>query len=386
MRSETARARTTRLVKTRDTGIQNYTMKLPSPEPRRIEALDLARGFAIALMILSHGVKGLLSFETFPTWGLVPIHLVTKFSSSLFILVFGMSLAVAFLPSVNTASWPEKRRKLLLRGLTVLFWYKALTIVEMFHLAKREDILQTLKYQAFPVYVEILGFYGLALLWIPFALSLWKYLPFYLRVLVPVGFLALSNWLTNNPHVFSSAQMQAIFVEHDNYYTWGQISRAPLIFLGVLIGEFLLFQRSSRRFPQISVPQILIGTGVTFFLGFCYVSWPSLSTAFQMVALNKGKHPPELGFMLFSLSGAFLILGCSLSGGNKWAHRLKPITWLGKDSLGAFIFHAVVLFVFYRYLFDLWLKVTYGKALMLALLLIAMSAVWVKTKEWVSKS
>ena len=107
MRSDLARARTTRLVKTRDTGLSDNTMKLPAAEPRRIEALDLARGFAIALMILSHGVKGLLSFDDFPQWGLVPIHLVTKFSSSLFILVFGISLAVAFLPDVNTARWGD---------------------------------------------------------------------------------------------------------------------------------------------------------------------------------------------------------------------------------------------------------------------------------------
>ena len=70
-------------------------------------------------MILSHGVKGLISFDDYPTWGLVPIHLVTKFSSSLFILVFGVCLAVAYMPHVGTARWSEKRKGLLIRGLTI---------------------------------------------------------------------------------------------------------------------------------------------------------------------------------------------------------------------------------------------------------------------------
>ncbi|RZA02488.1 MAG: DUF1624 domain-containing protein, partial [Proteobacteria bacterium] len=149
---------------------------MPRKKPR-IEAIDFARGLAVTLMILSHGIKGLLTFEQFPAWGLVPIHLITKLSSSLFFLVFGLSLAIVHLPKVGTSQWPEKRTKLLLRGLKILFWYKVLTIVEMFSLYTREDILNTLLYKAFPVYVEILGYYAIALIWIPFALPLWKKAP-----------------------------------------------------------------------------------------------------------------------------------------------------------------------------------------------------------------
>src|SRR5690606_42071245 len=54
--------------------------------PVRIQAIDLARGIAVTLMVLSHGVKGLLNFGQFTDWGLVPIHLITKFSSTLFFL------------------------------------------------------------------------------------------------------------------------------------------------------------------------------------------------------------------------------------------------------------------------------------------------------------
>ncbi|BBI64371.1 hypothetical protein HSBAA_56770 [Vreelandella sulfidaeris] len=70
--------------------------QLPKAEGR-IEAIDLARGLAIGLMIISHAISGLVGIRNVPDWGMVPIHFLTKFSSSLFIMVFGIALAVAFL-------------------------------------------------------------------------------------------------------------------------------------------------------------------------------------------------------------------------------------------------------------------------------------------------
>jgi len=347
---------------------------------KRIEAIDLARGFAIALMILSHGVKGLLAFESFPTWGLVPIHLVTKFSSSLFILVFGASLALIYLPHVGTPRWSEKRRKLMVRGITVLFWYKVLTVVELFHLHPRNEILDTLLYKSFPSYVEILGFYGLALLWIPYALHIWKYTPLALRVMVPATLWYATNWLTAHPEYFATPQLQALLIEHDDFYTWGQLSRAPLVFLGLLMGQAM------RSLPRsFNLSSLLMITGGFLFTGFCFVVWPDFSEAFHAVALNQGKHPPELPFMLFSLSGAFFVIGACLHGGNLWARRLSPVTILGKDSLGAFVFHIAVLFIVYRFLLDYWLKISYINALGLALALIVMTAAWIKVKQWATQ-
>src|SRR5690606_41624618 len=68
-------------------------------------------------MILSHGVNALLPFSDFPAWGQVPVHALTKFSSSLFVIVFGVALAVAFVPKALDADWPRRRNRLLRRGL-----------------------------------------------------------------------------------------------------------------------------------------------------------------------------------------------------------------------------------------------------------------------------
>src|SRR5690606_26815968 len=128
----------------------------PSPTSRRIDAIDLARGLAVCLMILSHGANGLLRFDQFTSWVLAPIHALTQCSSSLFYLVFGMALAIAYVPKIGTPDWAERREQLLKRGLTVLFWYKVLTIVEMQHLHRPSEVVDALLYRRFPSYVEIL--------------------------------------------------------------------------------------------------------------------------------------------------------------------------------------------------------------------------------------
>jgi len=352
----------------------------------RIDAIDWARGVAVTLMILSHGVKGLLSFEQFPDWGLVPIHLITKFSSSLFILVFGLSLAVVYGPHVNQDTWPDKRKKMLIRGLKVFFWYKVLTIVEMTPMYSREDILATLLYQAFPVYVEILGFYALALLWVPFALPLWFKTPTSIQLTIPVLLAGLAYWLYHSFDFWGFDSLKAILVEHESHYTWGQIARGPLIFAGLLLGQGVLYWRSKKRSSAFKEGAFFLTISSALFTGFFLFSGQELPAELIAIAKNEGKHPPELTFMLFSLGGAFLILSLAFFGGRSLAAALRPITIIGKDALQAFICHIFVIFVFYRYLFDYWHNVTYTKALWLTAIVILLTALWIKALEWIKKS
>lgn len=353
--------------------------------PTRILAIDLARGLAVSLMILSHGVNGLLSFNQFSSWGMVPIHLITKFSSTIFFLVFGMSLALSFAPATqNPDVWPRKRKKLIFRGLVILFWYKVLTIIEMSHLHERNEILDALLYKAFPSYAEILGFYAIGLLWIPFVLPLWQRCNLFYKSLWPVGFTALSYCLSRYYDFQGIVQLKAIFVEADGYYTWGQFSRAPFVFLGMLIGYFLTPGKSQMQ-NKFIIPVVLTGVAFLLFGWFVALYHQDLYSTFYALAENKGKHPPEISFILFSLSGALVVIAVTLLIGTKGAKWLAPFTLIGKDTLTAFVFHLTVLFVFYRYLFDLWLKVSYTEALGLAIALIFMTAIWIKLNFWRKK-
>lgn len=351
---------------------------------RRIDAIDFARGVAVTLMILSHGVKGLLSFEQIPAWGLVPIHLITKFSSSLFILVFGLSVAFVYGPHVGTAAWPQKRAKLLVRGLKVFFWYKVLTIVEMTPMYGREQILDALLYQAFPVYVEILGFYALALLWVPFVLPLWFRLPKVAQLTVPLALGVAAHWLYGNFDFWGLSSLKAILVEHESHYTWGQLARAPLILFGLTLGQQLLEWRKNGR-DRLYTAALTAGISLALFGAFFWLAAVNLPQELVAIARNEGKHPPELLFMLFSLGGAFLILAVSFLGGGRLAKILAPVTVIGRDALQSFICHIFVLFVVYRYLLGYWHNIFYENALELTGIMILVTALWVKSLGWVKK-
>lgn len=349
----------------------------------RIHAIDLARGIAVALMILSHGVNGLMPFDNFPEWG-KQIHLFTKFSSSLFILIFGISLVIAHLPHVTTPDWRRRKIKMLLGGVVILFWYKILTIFEMLDYFEPAEIIDTLLYRSFPSYVEILGFYAIALLWAPFVLAVWAKTPLYLRLLSPLILILITQFLSNNFHFWGSEPLEAILIEHENYYTWGQFARGPLVLVGMLFGELILAYHKdvTRRMWLIG---FFVLCSVLLFAAFFISTMPDTIVQLSAIAQNIGKHPPGLDFMLFSVGGAILILSLCLMGGDRLAMILRPITIIGTDALKAFVFHIFVIFIIFRYLLGLRLNIAYPDALILALILIPATALWIKITSWISE-
>lgn len=362
---------------------RSETLARPHPKPRRLEAIDLARGLAVTLMILSHGVKGLLSFDRIPDWGMIPIHLITKISSSLFFLVFGISLAVAILPSAGTPHWPPKRKKLLLRALAILFAYKLLTAVEMLHLYQPSEIVEVLTYRGFPVYSEILGFYGLALLWLPFVLPLWKRLPLGARLASPAIF-GLAAWLLQPLSFWDIPQLKAILVEHEDFYTWGQIPRMAIVTTGLLLGEWVL-KIHFENGKWLGCASTIVALGALMLGGFYALHSHHLYFELMALARNEGKHPPDLDFILFSVGGAMIVLGVTLASGKLLNLAFAPVRLIGSNALQAFIFHITVLFVGYRYLLGFWNRVSYTHALVLTAILILGTALWIKVFHWFRK-
>jgi fucose 4-O-acetylase-like acetyltransferase len=348
----------------------------------RIEAIDLARGFAICLMILSHGVNGLLPFDDFTDWGQVPIHLITKFSSSLFIIVFGIALGVIFLPKTHTPDWPRRRNRLLVRGLVVLFWYKVLTVVELYQPGEPDAAIDALLYRSFPSYAEILGFYAIALLWLPFFLPLWARMHAALQWTAPALMALLSWWLLENAGFWGVPQLQALLVEHPDYYTWGQLARGPLVLLGLLLGALVARYYGSvatRMMLSAAIATAALALGAAFL---ALADQDNMRELLQGIARNEGKHPPGLMFMLFSMSGALGLLALALAGGERLARLLRPVTLIGSDALMAFVFHLAVIFVLFRGVLDYHGNVSYEFALALALGLMAATAVWIQLLRW----
>lgn len=350
----------------------------------RIDAIDLARGVAIGLMILSHAISGLVGIRNVPDWGMVPIHFLTKFSSSLFIVVFGIALAVAFLSHTHSEDWPRRRLKLWLRAVEVWFWYKALTVFEMLPFYPPSEIVDTLLYGRFAIWVEILGFYAIALLWVPLMLPLWARAPLWGRLAAIAVLISLTVWLQS--FTFGGNDiLKALLVDHEDHYTWGQISRAPLILIGLLIGEALLrcyFEPAKRRRLVLT----LLGVGALMVAGFYGLAFANgdVHAAMLAVANNVGKHPPGLAFMLFSLGGALVLLALALAGGAKAAKALMPLTIVGSDALKAFIFHIVMIFLVLRFLWESEGVYSYPQALGIGGLLILGAAAWIWLTRWMA--
>jgi len=346
-----------------------------APRQQRIDAIDLARGIAVCLMIVAHGSNGLMPYSDFPDWGQVPVHAITKFSSSLFFIVFGVALAVAFVPKTDAPDWPRRRNRLLRRGLLVLLWYKLLTVVELWD-REQAQIVDALLYRDFPSFVEILGFYAIALLWIPWLLPLWAKAPAWLRWLSPLPVIWLSWWLLGNAGFGGVPQLQAIFVEHPDYYTWGQLSRLPLVLVGLLVGGLLL------RWHADGARRLLLAGGVAL-AGGLLLAWfalraDDLQAALVAIGRNDGKHPPGLLFSLFSVGGALALLALCIAGGNLLARLLRPITVVGTDALMAFIVHISVIFLLLRNTLGWYQSVPYTQALLLSLALVAVTALWIR--------
>ncbi|MDN7131487.1 heparan-alpha-glucosaminide N-acetyltransferase domain-containing protein [Halomonas sp. MC140] len=357
--------------------------QLPKAEGR-IQAIDLARGLAIGLMIMSHAVSGLVGIRNVPDWGMVPIHFLTKFSSSLFILVFGIALAVAFLSHTQSDDWPKRRLKLWLRAVEVWFWYKALLVIEMLPFYPPGDIVDALLYGRFAIWTEILGFYAIALLWVPLILPLWARAPLWSRLATIGVFVALTVWLQSLSFGGNDI-LKALLVDHEDHYAWGQISRAPLILVGLLIGEALLrcyFEPVARRRLVLT----LLGLGALMVAGFYALAFAScdVHAAMLAVANNVGKHPPGLEFMLFSLGGALVLLALALAGGARAAKVLMPLTMIGTDALKAFIFHIVMIFLVLRFLLQGEGLYSYPQALGIGGLLIIGTAAWIWVIRWMA--
>ncbi len=243
-----------------------------------------------------------------------------------------------------------------------MFWYKILTVVQMFQYYPKKMIIDTLMFRSMPDFVEILCFYSIALIWLPFFLPLWSRLNFIGKLVMIVGSFSLGQWLYSNFDFWGIEPLKAILVEQDGFYTFGQLQRGALIFLGLLIGD--LYKESKKRNkPLHVVPAYCMFFGLGLLTYFAVSNSTDISTALGNIADNVGKHPFNLSFFCFSVGGALLVLGLSLIMNRSLQKILLPISYLGKHSLNAFILHIIIIFYLYRYYFDLHHKVTYYQSL-----------------------
>lgn len=322
-------------------------------------------------MILSHCAKRLVSFSDMPTWGVV-LHGITKFSSSLFILVFGVSVAVVYLPKVGTPEWPAARIALWKRGLLVMLSYKLLTVVQLFQ-DRPQAIADALLFKRFPDYVEVLEFYGWFVLLLPFILPVWKKLPLVGRVGMFAAFAVGSELLRAHWDFFGVWQLKAILIEQKGVFCFGVLTRGAMALFGLLLAELLVRSRSRERGAQ-NLGLLAIPLGCFSWIAFMLIYGDNLPATLLKLAHNWGKHPPNAPFLLYSMGGALILLGCCLLLKGAVTRLFTPFLVIGRESLFAFNFHIVFIWVGYRYLFGLQGHVTYLQSLWLTLAVFVLAA------------
>jgi hypothetical protein len=329
---------------------------------QRLEGLDIARGVAIALMFLSHTVKGLLPLDMIPPFGVVPIHLITKFSSSLFIIVFGVTAAIRYVDRVDTPEWPALQVKLIKRALLILLWYKILIVVQMFQRYNRWKILEALLWQRFPDFVEILQFYGWFMLLMPFFLGAWRTLPLWSKFLAAYAVGLVSYLLQTYCDFWGVWQLKAILVEYPRVFCFGVLTRGSMVLFAMALGE-VLRRGDDRRRQAKKLAAICAVMGTAMLVAFFALYWDSFDALLRNMADNQGKHPPTIPFLLFSGGGALVSLGLLLPVRGMTGQVLTPFRLIGREALLCFNLHIIVIFIFYRYLFDMRHTVSYAQAL-----------------------
>jgi uncharacterized membrane protein len=352
-------------------------MSQPMSQLKRYEGLDVARGLAIALMFLSHTVKGLLSNSMIPDTGFIPIHVLTKFSSSLFVIVFGITMAVVYVPKINSDSWSQRRNGIWKRAILIMLWYKILVYVQMFQIAPNHRIMDTLMFKRFSDFAEILNFYAWFMLLVPFILMLWSRLGIVGKASL-VYLFALSGFLLEQHFDFWGVwQIKAIVSEHQGTFCFGILPRGAMALFGLLLGEVLL-RGEDRKQAMFMLAKICFLLGLALLSTYFSLYWENLQQVTLRIAKNVGKHPPAMPFMLWSIGGSLACLGFCLALPKILLKLCWPLKIIGKQSFFCFNFHIIVIFYFYRYVFDLRRNVSYEESLMLFGLLSVMSvaAAW----------
>jgi len=360
--------------------VSNAVRSIPDYIPRqdvdaeRLDQVDVARGIAISLMMLSHTTMALNTYKLLPDVAFVPVHLITKFSSSLFILIFGISLSLFYLPHYGTEKWAAKRNRLLWRSFNLLIWYKVLTLVQMFEHYGKDWIIATLKFQKFTDFAEVLNFYWLAIIWIILIIPIWVRMHWVLRLFF-IATIAGAGVLLEAHFDWGSWQWKAMLVEHKGAFCYGQFQRGALALFGLFLGSYFLgksnFQKNRLLLGAVSIAIGLMICG--FFLYLTQESPEHRQNILWKISRNWGKHPPNADFMTFSLAGAFTILGFCLLIPNKLTFLLKPFSLIGKEPFFCFNFHLILIFCVYRYALGLRWNVSYPETIVLFIIVFILS-------------
>ena len=237
----------------------------------------------------------------------------------------------------------------------------------MFQTRTKEDIIDALLFKNFTDFAEVLNFYWIAILWIILLLPLWVRMKWFHKLLT-IGVFAVSGALLSKYFDFwGNWQIKAILVEYPKTFCFGQFQRGAIVLFGMFLGGLFL-GRSTFKKDKFKIGFASIGIGLAVGAIFIFLTRESpqyRETILMRIAKNWGKHPPNLEFISFSLSGALILFGFSMIVPSKLTVIFKPFSLIGKEPFFCFNWHFILIFVIFRYLMDLRWDVSYYETLAL---------------------
>ena len=301
---------------------------------KRFYALDEARGFAICAMILAHFGPGLYERIGLSGITLEILQFIGRLATPGFILIFGFTLGIAYLP--KSISSPHKTRMILLsRSYKVFLCALIISIPSIVTMGYQDYWVGATDHSYFDYFLStysVLIFYTFAIFISAFLIHPISQFPVILPITLGAGFVFIGTILGYEIWAASLESLRLIFVSGK----YGVLVSLGCALLFLPIGHYLKQESFSDHAVKVVLP--LIGISIIFLSLSCgrLVGWRSLSDlTLSYVA------PPQIWYL--ALVGGILCLLISFFASVKLPVVSRFLSLTGQMPLRIYVAHAFVL-------------------------------------------
>lgn len=284
---------------------------------KRIIGIDLARGFAILLVMWKHSLASYGGIALMPAWSQTGLTLLMQLATPAFLLLFGIMLELVYLPRMQRGKVQDTAARLRQRAFQC-YGYYALAVVAFFFFAG------TYSAKALPFaltgfisvpFSHLLAFYTLALAAAPLLLSLRMrhgLLPLVLFAVVLQAAHPLITQLPPAPLVFGRQELQhlsgTLYGQGVDFNGPSFIHGMAIVCIGMAFGSGVSSKSSGSSFRDVIGTRsiiVMLGALVCLLLA---TNWQDPAGSFSGLldaSLRKDSHPL---YFAFGLLGAMVMV------------------------------------------------------------------------------
>lgn len=317
------------------------------PPTTRLHFLDFARGIALVLIVLIHSFRNIVDTSTITHYALFAIpslfRLFSQAGHGLFMLIFGFLIGYVYITKAKQTQFSQVVLKFWSRALLIFLAYRACAFFEFYGLGREFHLINI----SDAGWSNILLFYSLACLVVPFILSAWQRVPiltFYLAI--PLLYLLYSvGFMLDVPE--SVTNLKAAITGQEAYYVFPLIPYLSVVIAGMLGGYYFKKYYAYHKTYFAYITLALAGcTGAVLAIAFSGDYVQNLVDMRNHVYRN----PVHVYSLLYTVTLALPLL--ALAHARQFIfHKTKgAIEYLGRHTLAAFMAHIFLIFIPTNYL------------------------------------